>query len=80
MTYQQHITTKTGQRRRTRSRLHSSNIILSYIVLNPRPVDVLLAPVGGGTGVQLLGDDTVSEETGREGDLQTDPVLALADV
>lgn len=65
----------------TGPKLHSLSVILSHIVLYPRPVDILPLLLDRSPVVPQHGrHGKVAQEAGRHGHLQGEPVFALADV
>lgn len=63
----------------TRTRLDRRYIVISHVVLDPRPVGIVVS-LRPGVGMELLGEGTVSEKTGRDGDLEAQPVLRMANI
>lgn len=64
---------------RTAAQSYRLGIILCTVVFNPRPIHISLA-LRSCVVREHLCDGAVTEQTGRECDLEGEPVFALADV
>lgn len=63
----------------TRAEPHRARVVFSYVVLDPRPVDIVLA-AGESVGMQHLSYGAVAEQAGSQGHLEGQPIFALANV